>query len=162
MEPIELQAYRIMAETGLSARELAEMDMDAYARLTNRQTLAEAAIHALEASHEASAPQAPAAPQSAPQAPESQPQGLDPDSHEYFLAWRQNRARGGEGRGIFDSVDSQSETYVNAVRAQAGRTALSTAQEAPRLEGRYVNHDQQRDTRTVAQRFSTPGNSNQF
>jgi hypothetical protein len=44
-----------------------------------------------------------------------------------------------EGRGIFDSVDSRSEEYRDAVRRQAGRGALSTSNvvQPPRIE-RYV------------------------
>jgi hypothetical protein len=45
-----------------------------------------------------------------------------------------------EGRGIFDSVDSRSEEYRDAVRRQAGRTAMSQSNvvQPPRLAGRYL------------------------
>lgn len=161
----QLTARRICEETGMSMADVAALPLDEWARLSGRATPAQAAIAAFEAQHEQAQPPAPATPQSPPQAPESQPQGIDPDSYEYFLAWRASRTSGGEGRGIFDSVGSQSDTYTSAVRAQAGRTALSRAnvQEAPRLTGRTIlRQDDMRDTRSVSDRFGTPGNFSQF
>lgn len=149
---------KLMEETGLSADQILRMDMQEYARLTGRQSPARAATQTLDAEYEAPAPQGQEQPPAGVQEP---PQGIDPNSAEYFLAWRQNRARGGEGRGIFDSVGSRSDEYTAAVRAQSGRTMYgqSNVVEPPRLEGRFVNHDEQRDNRTAAQRFSTPGNA---
>jgi hypothetical protein len=159
----QLHARQIEEETGLSLADQAAMPLDEWARLAYGQTPAQAAIAALDARSVGSAPSAAPA-QGAPDAlqhPARAPQSIDPNSAEYFHAWRAQRARGGEGVGIFDSVDSRSDAYATAVRAQAGRGALSNSNvtEAPRLTGRYLDHDTLRDTRTPAQRFSTPGNA---
>lgn len=65
---------KLMEDTGLAARELAEMDLSEYARVTGRQAPAEAALAALDAQHEGEhqAPQQPAlAPeQTAPERPD--------------------------------------------------------------------------------------------
>jgi hypothetical protein len=153
-----LTAQQIMEQTGLSAAELAALPMDEYARLSGRQTPAEAALAALDAQFQPSIPQAPQQP---PAPAQEQPQGLDPSSQEYFLAWRQNRTRGGEGKGIFDSVGSRSDAYAAGVRRHAGRGALSSANvvEPPRLTDRYVRHDDMRDTRPAAERFSNQANA---
>jgi hypothetical protein len=89
-----------------------------------------------------------------------EPQGLDPDSPEFFHAWRANRVSGGEGKGIFDSVGSQSAEYRSAARAQAGRTgwANSNVVESPKLTNRFVNHEAQRDTRSARDRLSNAAN----
>lgn len=143
---LETGAYRLMAETGLTARELAEMDMDSYARLSKRPTPVEAALEALGYADKPGTPApAPASQQApgAPQPPADAPQGLDPNSPEYFHAWRQNRARGGEGKGIFDSVGSRSDAYANAVRQQAGRTAMSPETHHPGFSRVFVNENAQ-------------------
>jgi hypothetical protein len=162
----QLHARQIEEETGLSLADQAAMPLDEWARLAYGQTPVQAAIAALDAQSVGSTPAAAPA-QGAPDAPQQParaPEGIDPDSAEHFHAWRAQRARGGEGVGIFDSVDSRSDAYAAAVRSQAGRGALSNAnvREAPRLTGRYLDHDAQRDTRTTAQRLSTPGNANTF
>jgi len=36
IDPTRMQVFQLLAETGLSARELLEMDMDEYARVTGR------------------------------------------------------------------------------------------------------------------------------
>jgi hypothetical protein len=138
----------------MSAQDINRMSMADYGRLTGRQTIGEIAPSAPPAPTTQQAP-APA------QRPTRAPEGIAPGSAEYFHAWRAQRARGGEGVGIFDSVDSRSSAYAAAVRAQAGRGALSNSNviEAPQLTGRYPHHDALRDTRTAAQRFSTPGNA---
>ena len=119
---IEMTAYRVMAETGLSARELAEMDMDAYARASGRPTPAQAALQALGTQ------QPPQAPQSAPEAPqalESEPVDIASMDWATYAQFRQEAGIGvgrQEGRGIFNSVGSRSPEYRSAARAQAGRT----------------------------------------
>jgi hypothetical protein len=163
IDPTRMLAYQRLADTGLSARELLEMDMDAYARATGRLTPTQAALQALGNQ------EVPPSSQTAPQAPDSvftetvagpEPQGLDPDSAEYFRAWRAQRARGGEGIGIFSGMGSQSQEYRTAAARQAGRTGWSTSNtvESPKLTNRYVNHDAQRDTRTAAERLSNAAN----
>ena len=72
----------------------------------------------------------------------------------------QLRVQGREyGRGILDA--GSAGAWQAAARSKAGRSALVTSNviEAPRLTGRYPHHDAMRDTRTAAQRFSTPGNA---
>jgi hypothetical protein len=130
-----------------TAREIEQMPFDEFARLTGR-TFGVTPIGS-------PAPQQPPAPV------QEQPQGLDPNSAEYFHVWRANRTRGGEGVGIFDSVSSQRDQYRAAARAQAGRTAMSNANvvEPPRLTGRYVRQDDMRDTRSAHERFSSPSNA---
>lgn len=151
---------------GFSADEIEAMPMIDYARIRERAGLDPIDPYTdAYAKYETLAPHgqdpAPAAAQALQEPPAGLPQGLDPNSDEYFLAWRAQRVSGGEGRGIFDSVGSRSDEYTAAVRNQVGRTAYGRQNviEPPRLEGRYINHDEQRDTRTAAQRFSTPGNA---
>ena len=153
-----------MTETfsGFTAHEIATMPLDEFARLAGRQTIGQAATQAFDTEPPGRPRQEPAPAQSAPQppAPEPGPPGMDPNSQEYFLAWRAQRQRGGEGRGIFDSVGSQSDEYTAALRAQAGRTGWTTGNVvgSPRLERRYARQEQP-DTRPAVQRFSTPGNA---
>jgi hypothetical protein len=153
--PIELAAYRVQAETGLSARELAEMDMDEYARVTGRQTPVQAALQALEAQRSGVAPQAP----ERPQEPAQQSQGIDVASMDMgaYAALRDQLGIGRGDAGMFGSGGLSAD----AARRQAERTVMSNANVTPppRLTGRFVNHDEHRDHRTVAERFSTPGNS---
>lgn len=148
-----------MAETGLSARELATLDMDEYAKVTRTAP----PLVRLPRRRTPTRPQS--HPGSRPPCPCSSPH---PPSRASTLTVPITSTRGaltapvgGEGVGIFDSVDSRSDAYAAAVRAQAGRGALSNANvtEGPRLTGRYPDQDAQRDTRTAAQRFATPGNS---
>jgi hypothetical protein len=152
---------KMLEDTGLTPAEILALPADEYARLSNRATPVESAVAALGYADE---PAAPSAPQSVPQPPADAGQGIDPNSAEYFLAWRDNRVSGGEGRGIFDSVGSRSDAYTSAVRRHAGRGALSSANvvEPPRVDGRYVRQDDMRDTRPAAERFSTPGNAFNF
>jgi hypothetical protein len=158
--PIEYLAARRIAETGLSAADLAALPMDEFARVTNRPTMGEIAAQAVAPAPQQAGQPAPAQTPDASQ----QPEGINPNSAEYFHAWRASRTSGGEGKGIFDSVSSRSAEYTNAARAQTGRTAYSQGNviESPRLEGRFVNQDDMRDTRSAAQRFATPGNSFQL
>jgi hypothetical protein len=149
----QLQARKIAEQTGLSMAEIASLSLDQFARLSGRPTPAEAARAAFEAQHEQVQAQAPAVPQSTPQPPDSQPQGLDPDSPEFFHAWRAQRVSGGEGRGIFDSVGSQSAEYRSAARKHAGRTGYGHEVHAvvPRA---FVRQDDRLDHRSASARFS--------
>jgi hypothetical protein len=121
---VELRAYRIMAETGLSARELAEMDMDSYARLTGRQTPAQAAIAALDAQSGQAQPQAPQQPPAPLQEPQEQPQGIDLASmsmEQYGGLRGQLGVTGREyGTGIMNSAGG-TDAWVEAAQRKAGR-----------------------------------------
>jgi hypothetical protein len=124
-------AGRIREAAGdLSAAEIDRMPMAEYARLRERAGLDPVdpfatAYSQYEPEHQR---------QDQPPAPE----GIDPNSDEYFLAWRSQRARGGEGKGIFDSVGSQSDVYTNAVRQQAGRTAYSPETHHPGIARVFI------------------------
>jgi hypothetical protein len=162
----QVTARKVQEETGLTLAELAALPLDEWARLQGRPTPAEAAIAEFNREQDsaqtpqASTPPAPQPPQASPAVPDAGPQGIDPNSQEYFLAWRAQRTSHGEGKGIFDSVGSQSDAYTAAVRAQAGRTAMSQSNvvEPPRLTDRYVRQDDLRDPRSAAERFGNPSN----
>ena len=64
-----------------------------------------------------------------------------------------------EGVGLFNQPAS-----ADAPRANVGRThwSVSNVVEAPRIGRAFVNHDAQRDRRTLGERFGTPGNSFQI
>ncbi len=162
----QLRAQQVMHETGLSLQQLAEMPLGEWSRLMHGQTPAQAAIAAYNREQDArehAQPQAPAVP---PSAQADAPQGrtleeLALNDHDAFLQWRQNRASGGgENKGIFDSVSSQSAEYRSAARRQAGRTgwANSNVVEPPRIEGRYVRQDDMIDHRPSHQRLSNAAN----
>lgn len=138
----------------VSAAEISRMSMRDYAEIRRRAGLSDADPFAdVYSQHTAPEHQAPEQPPAPLQEPQSAPQGLDPGSQEYFLEWRQNRARGGENAGIFDSVNSHSDAYTAAVRQQAGRTAYSQGNvtEAPRI-GRVFIQDSPVQGRTMGYR----------
>lgn len=159
----QLQAQRLAEQTGLSLREIAELDINEFARLTRGQTPAQAAIAAFETRYEAHHPtqatQHQDAPQSPPQPPAPEPQGmtLDEMNMEQYAALRAqlglDKAR--HDQGIFGS----GRATADAARFQAGRTAMSNAfvEQAPRIERAFVQVDR-RDTRSKADRFGTQGN----
>jgi hypothetical protein len=149
----QLRAREIEEETGLSLAEQASMPLDEWARLTHGMTPAQAALSAVNAQHE----EPPAAPDSAFTQTVEEPQGIDPDSDDFFLAWRKNRVSGGEGKGIFDSVGSQSPEYRAAAARHAGRTGYGQEVHAvvPRA---FVRHDDQLDQRPAHVRLSNAAN----
>jgi len=150
--------YNAEAFSDMSAQDINRMDMATFARLTNRATPTQAAVSYLDAQHERTQPPAPAAPQTAVDTP----QGLDPDSAEFFHAWRAQRGLDRTDAGMFGSISSRSEEYTSAVRAQSGRHALSNANvvQPPRLEGRTIlKQDDRLDPRSAAQRFGSPSNA---
>jgi hypothetical protein len=165
--PVSLLAAQRIAETGLTAAELLALSHDEYARITGRATISETVSQA--SGYQVSPPPAPQEQTPAPvrtRAPLTPGFDFASMDMEQYAAVRGQLGVGvsrKEGRGIFDSVGSRSDEYTNAVRAQAGRTAMSNANtvEPPRLTDRYVRQDDMRDHRTAAQRFSTPGNSYQ-
>jgi len=133
---------KLMEDTGLSTEDILKLDAGEYARLTGRMTPSEAAMAALGYTDEpvpGTPRQEPPAP--APQ-PQAAPQGLDPNSNEYFHAWRANRVSGGEGKGIFDSTGT--DAWVQAARAKTGRTQYgqSNTQGAPQIGRAFVQHTQ--------------------
>lgn len=153
---------------GLDADAIKRMSMSSYAEIRRRAGLAdcdpfEDAYRGYEPSQAPQAPTTVSAPE-AIRANAEMPQGLDVSqlSMEQYAALRGRLGMGQhEDRGIFGGVASQSQEYANAVRGQTGRTGLSNAhvQQAPRIEGRYLNPDEHRDTRTLSARFTTPGNA---
>jgi len=70
------------------------------------------------------------------------PQGIDPNSDEYFLAWRQNRARGGEGRGALDGGGTAD--WIAAAQSRGiGRTQYGqqNTQDAARIDAsKYLDN----------------------
>jgi hypothetical protein len=153
----QLRAREIEEQTGLSLADQAKMPLDEWGRLAYGKTPAQAALAAVNAEHEEPQPVEPVFTETAT-SPE--PVGIDPDSPEFFHAWRKNRVSGGEGKGIFDSINSQSEEFRSAGRKHAGRTAWSTSNvvEPPRIEGRYLRHDDQLDHRSARERLSNAAN----
>lgn len=156
------RASRALADegelSGLSAQDINRLSMAQYREIRRRAGLPD--VDPFEQAYKdydepvAGIPRQ--GPPTAPQPVQEQPQGLDPNSPEYFAAWRQERlarSTSGEGHGIFSSVPSQSQAYTNAVRAQAGRTSLSNqnVQEAPRI-GRVFIQDSPVQGRTMGYR----------
>jgi hypothetical protein len=144
----------------VTADEINRMSPAEYARMTGRSLIPSVStINALAA-------QAPVVPAPVVQEETPEPQGLDPNSHEYFLAWRAQRTRGGEGVGIFDGVSSKSEAYNNAARAQSGRTALNESNviPSPRIaRPNLVGVDRPNlDARPLAERFGTANNAYRY
>jgi hypothetical protein len=122
----------------LSAQDINRMSYAEWAARTGRLTPAESAVAALDAAYQAPAPQGQQQPPAPVQEPQSVPQGITDDE---FLAWRANRARGGEGRGIFDSVSR--DEAVAGVRANSGRTAYSPEVHHPGISRVFVNANAQ-------------------
>lgn len=155
----------------LSAAEINKLSFTEFARRTGRPSFAESAVASLDAAYEAqharqSSASAPAPAQStpAPQQPGIDIGAMDMDQYAQVRD-QLGMGQGSQyGRGIFDSAPSQSQAYTDAARGQAGRTSLSNANvvQPPRIEGRYLDPDEIRDTRTTAQRFATPGNAWQW
>lgn len=146
-----LVAQRMADEfDGYSAGEIERMPMSDYARIRERAGLDPVDPFASAYSQYESEHQAPEQPPAPLQEPQSAPEDI---TNEQFLAWRQNRVSGGEGRGVFDSVGSQSDEFTSAVRRQAGRGALSNAnvEDAPRI-GRVFIQDSPVTGRTMGYR----------
>jgi hypothetical protein len=170
---IELLAYQRLAETGLSAAELLKLDADEYARVTSRPTPTQAAIAALDAQHASRTPE-PVTPGEAAGNQAVTPSdlatlsssapGIDFSqiSMQEYAALRGQLGMGQAheyGRGILDG--DSTDAWIAAAQRKAGRSAMHgrNVTESPQVERRYVNQDALRDTRTAAQRFTTPGNA---
>ena len=121
-----LTMQQIMAQTGLSAAELAAMPLDEYARLSGRQTPAQAAVQALNAQYEASAPQGQEQPPAPVQEPLEPPQGVDVSQlsmREYAALRGQLGMTGREyGRGALDG-GSTADWIAAAQSRGIGRTS---------------------------------------
>lgn len=161
----QLRAREIEELTGLSLAEQASMPLDEWSRLTHGKTPAQAALAAINAQEHQEPPAAlpdTAFTQQAVPEPEGRTlEELALTDDDAWLAWRANRVSGGEGKGLLDSVGgSQSAEFRSAGRKHAGRTGWSTSNvtEPPRIEGRYVRHDNQLDHRSAQARLSNQAN----
>lgn len=141
------------AELGLTPQDIATMDWDEYNRLVgkpDRLTPAQMAHRAREAADEtrsgASAgnplPSNAGPPASVSGPPAGMPAGrtleeIANESEDGFHMWRANRKSGGEGRGIFESVGSQSAEYRDAVARHTGRTAFGREQHHPGITRQF-------------------------
>jgi hypothetical protein len=117
------------ALSDLSAQEINNLSMSEYAMLTGRENPATAAYRNLYDEPARPVPThavspVPVAPAPVSGAPQGRPfEELANDGGEQgFLAWRSQRGNQGEGRGLFDSVGSQSDAYRAASAQHAGRT----------------------------------------
>ena len=62
------------------------------------------------------------------------------------------------GRGALDG--GSTAEWIAAAQRQPGRSAMQGKNvETPSLTGRYVRQDEHRDTRSLSERFGTPGNA---
>lgn len=154
------EAANRAAELGLTAQDIRDMPFDAYNRLFHpgRPTPAQAALQALDAQAvPAALPDSAFTQQAVPEPPGRtlEEVALTDDA---FLQWRSQRQSGGEGRGIFDSVSSQSAEYRAAAARHAGRHGWvsSNVVEPPRLVGRQERQGDMIDHRT--QRLSNQAN----
>jgi hypothetical protein len=141
---LEIGAYRLMAETGLSAREISELDMQEYSRLTGRQSPTEAALQALGYTDEPPARDTVPAPEGV-RANADAPQGIsvqDMSMGEY-AAFRHQLGldKAGHDQGIFGAPGRQAQ--IDATRAQAGRTAMSQETHHPGFSRVFVNENAQ-------------------
>lgn len=153
--------YHREAFEDMSAADINRMDMSTYARLTGRATLGYAVAQVVETAPPGMPRQAVPA-QIVPQAPT--PEGIDFAnlSMSDYAALRGQLGighRGEYGRGALDG--GSTADWVQAAQRKPGRSAWQgrNVVEGPRLEGRFLRQDEQRDSRSLAERFSTPGNS---
>lgn len=140
-----LATQRAQETSGLSAAELAALDLDEYARLVHGQTPAQAALSAYYGQPEPGAGGRSGAPSGDPSsssplpsaAPYEAPQGMTEE--EMFHRWRAQRVRGGEGIGL---LNQPTQTFTEAAQAKAGRNAMITSNvQEPRKVGRVFLAD---------------------
>jgi hypothetical protein len=144
----------------MSAVEINRMSFAEFAARSGRRTPAQAAVAALDANYTALG----SSQQKAPAPPQSQtPQGVDIASMsmaDYSQIRGQLGVGGREyGRGALDGGGTAD--WIAAAQRKAGRSGWQGRNviEAPKLEGRFADHEALRDTRSAQERFSTPGNS---
>lgn len=161
----QLIARQIMEDTGMTLDQVLKLDMNDYARLSGRPTPVAAALSAVNVQEHqeppAALPDEAFTQQAVPEPPGRTLEELALTNDDAWLAWRANRVSGGEGKGLLDSVGgSQSAEFRSAGRKHAGRTGWSTSNvtEPPRIEGRYLRHDDQLDHRSAAERLSNAAN----
>jgi hypothetical protein len=156
----QLRARQIMDETGMSEADILALDMDSYARLTNRQTPTQTALAALDAQYEQAAPTRP----TEPVAPQSEPQGVTVQdmSLEQYAALRGQLGMTGREYGVgITNGAAGTGAWAAAAKAKAGRHGWQgqNVTEAPRLENRTIlKQDDLRDTRPASARFSNQAN----
>jgi hypothetical protein len=158
IDPTQMLAYQRLAETGLTAAELLSLPMDEYARVTGRLTPTQAALSAINAQEHQ---EPPAAPDTAFTETVEAPQGVDVASMTLaeYAQFRQEAGIGGReyGNGILGTHGS----WADAAKAKAGRSAMAGNRntiEPPRIEGRYLRHDDQLDQRPAHVRLSNAAN----
>jgi hypothetical protein len=147
-------ASRHLAEAveDLSAAEINRMNMQDYREIRRRAGLPD--VDPFTTAYSKPAPMALEQPPEPALAPPESP-GIDPNSDDYFHAWRANRTHGGEGFGIFGGSGlEQSKTAFGR-----SKYSQSNVVEPPRLTDRYVRHDDMRDPRSAAERFTFPGSA---
>lgn len=152
----QLRARQVEEDTGISLADQANMPLDEWSRLAYGVTPAQAALAAINAQNEQPEPVEPVFTETVTG---REPVGIDVNSDEFFLAWRQSRTSGGEGKGLFDSVSSQSAEYRAAAARHAGRTGYGREVHPEPLTGRYLRQGDAIDNRSARDRFYTPGNS---
>jgi hypothetical protein len=154
---------------GLTAEQVRNLPAAEYGRMTGRS------LRPVAASNPVTLPRTPAKRESVPVAvveppmATPEPVSVKDMSNEEYAALRTQLGIGQShqyGRGIFDSVSSRSEAYKNAAHAQAGRTAMVTANVVPSPaidRPNLVGVDRPNlDTRPLADRFGTASNSYRY
>jgi hypothetical protein len=149
---------------GFSADEIERMPMDSYREIRRRAGLPDVDPYSdAYAKYETHGQDPAPAPQNAPGAPQSPPQGIDLQSMtmaQYAAVRGQLGVQGDEyGKGALDG--GSTADWIAAAQRKAGRSGWQRGNvtESPRLTDRYINHDEQRDTRPAAQRFSNQANA---
>lgn len=160
---LRMRSAADMAELdGLDANSIRRMSMSSYAEIRRRAGLPER--DPFEDAYQDYEPPQAERTVSAPEAVQAnaEPQGIDiasMDMNTYAQLRSQLGVVGREyGRGALDG--GSTADWVQAAQRKAGRSAWQgrNVQESPRIDGRFLKQDE-RDTRSAAQRFSTPGNS---
>lgn len=131
---------KIQEDTGMTMDQILALPADEYARLSGRQTPAEAAVAALDAAYGPSVPQAP----HQPPAPVQEPQGIDLASmtmEQYAAVRGQLGVQGRQyGRGIMQGGGTAD--WIAAAQSRGiGRTSYGqqNVQDAARVDaGKYL------------------------
>ena len=157
----QLRAQQIENETGISLADQAQMPLDEWSRLAYGVTPTEAALQALDAEFvPPGQPRQEAPAQTAPQ-PAPEPQGVDVASLD-MATYAQLRGQLGVGRSRQEGVgllnQQGTQSWAEAARAKSGRSGWQgrNVTESPRLDRVVVN--ERVDTRSAAERLSSPAN----
>lgn len=156
---IELSAFRVMAETGMTAAELNALSMDEFARLTGRATFAETAVRSLgydeipgrPRQHTESTPVQVAS-------PEPEPIDIANMSYAEYAEFRAANGIGQGDRGIFFGTGSQA--FIEAAKSKPGRSAMQgrNVDSGPRIGRQFVRDERLIDQRPSSERFSNASN----